>query len=118
MKLLNNPVNRFLFSLLFLFISLHLNFSQSRSNSDFNQTTITGYLYNGGMIYSGSPVLNIQSQSDNINYTANWSNGTDMPTPTRYHGSGCMWVNYTKDTSKLICFAGDTDGAGHPCAQY
>lgn len=46
-------------------------------------------------------------------YTANWSAGTNMPSPTRYHGAGCMWVNATKDTAKLICFGGDIDGNGN-----
>ncbi len=110
---------RILFSLIFISLSSQILFTQSSQNQWIlrrdkpDKTTIVGYLNHGGMVYSGSTVLNINPQIDNINYIANWSAGTTMPEPTRYHGSGCMWINSTKDTAKLICFGGDTDGSGN-----
>ena len=81
-----------------------------------DQTTVNGYLTNGGLVFSSSSVVNIPPQRDNIEYTANWSAGTNMPAPTRYHGSGAMWTNSTKDTSKLFCIGGDIDGSGNTSA--
>jgi hypothetical protein len=81
-----------------------------------DQTTVNGYLTNGGLVFSNNSVVNVPPQRDNINYTATWSAGTNMPTPTRYHGAGAMWTNSTKDTSKLVCIGGDIDGSGNTSA--
>lgn len=90
--------------LIFLFIiNLH---------SQYYPTTIKEYPDKSGLIYTGNSFSNL-IQNDNINYNAIWSQGTIFPQPTRYHGSGALWVNSTHDTAKLICFGGDVDGTGN-----
>jgi hypothetical protein len=70
-----------------------------------DKITIVDYLNSGGEFTTYIPAYNPTGDEVPV-----WIMGTNMPAPTRYHGSG---VTYTRnDTSWLYCLGGDETGGG------
>src|SRR4030095_15307781 len=77
-------------------------------NSD-DKATVESYLNSGGIVKQMETEAS-DLQTDN----PVWTQGTNMPAPTRYHGAS---VSYSRnDTNWLICLGGDEDGTGNNSA--
>ncbi len=92
----------FLFSIIAVF-SIVLGFMYSGVNDN---PTVINYINNGGVITQD----NSQPTFSNTDLVPLWAPATNMPAPTRYHGTG---VGYSRnDTNWLYCFGGDETGSG------
>jgi hypothetical protein len=73
-----------------------------------DKTTAVDYINNGGP--TNTVATDNSSWTGETDATPVWTNGLNMPAPTRYHGAGVSFTNAGVDY--LYCFGGDADGSG------